>query len=186
VKDLVDRDSTDAARRAGSSPLTIRELINALGDRNGIKRQEAREMLVAMKSAATPALIEALRQEDWRVRWEAVKALGNIADPAAAPALVRALEDKRSDVRWLAAEGLIALQDKGLVPLLQALVHDSDSLWLREGAHHIFHDLMDKGLDGLAPIMTTLEGIEPAVQVPLAAQSLLDALTGSARLQENP
>ena len=129
--------------------------------------------------AAPPALIEALRQKDWRVRWEAAKALGMIANPVAAPALVRALGDTRS------AEGLIALQGKGLVPLLQVLVQDSDSQLLREGAHHIFHDLMDKGVDGLAPIMTALEGIEPAVQVPPAAQALLDALIEPAGPQGN-
>ncbi len=44
-------------------------------------------------------------------------------------------------IRWLAAEGLIGLGEAGLRPLLEALVHHSDSAWLREGAHHVLKAL---------------------------------------------
>jgi HEAT repeat protein len=114
------------------------------------------------------------------VRWEAAKALGQISDPRAAEALVRALEDEMFDVRWLAAEGLITLGCGALLPLLHALVERSDSEWLREGAHHVFYDLV-KGRpdikDILQPIMATLENVEPSLEVPFAAETALNKLT---------
>jgi HEAT repeat protein len=114
------------------------------------------------------------------VRWEAAKALGQISDPTAAEALVRALEDEMFDVRWLAAEGLITLGRGALLPLLHALVERSDSEWLREGAHHVFHDLV-KGKpdlkDILQPVLATLDDVEPSLEVPFAAETALNKLT---------
>jgi hypothetical protein len=51
-------------------------------------------------------------------------------------------------------------------------------LWLREGIHHVLHD-MNKGKLGnvLRPVLVALEGTEPSLEVPLAAQATLDALT---------
>ncbi len=111
------------------------------------------------------------------MRWEAVKILGEMLDPAAAPALVEALRDAQSGVRWLAAEGLIALGPSGLEPLLQALVKHSDSAWLREGAHHVLRDLARGNLEKVVrPVLTALEDIEPSLEVPWAAEAALDAM----------
>jgi HEAT repeat protein len=81
-------------------------------------------------------------------RWEAAKALSEIADPVIAPELVATLEDSSPDIRWLAAEGLIALERAALPSLLQTLMAHSESVWLREGAHHIliFGFLATEGL----------------------------------------
>ena len=85
------------------------------------------------------------------MRWEAAKSLSDIADPAAAPALVQALEDPETGVRWLAAEGLIRMRSACLQPLLHALTERADSVWLRDGAHHVLHDLAKMGLaEGMA------------------------------------
>ena len=100
-----------------------------------------------------------------------------------------ALEDARSGIRWLAAEGLIAIGREALPPLLQALIHQSDSEWLREGAHHVFrawlrekerpvlHSKADEEMGNLiSPVLQALEGIEPVIEMPRAAQVALDAL----------
>ena len=55
--------------------------------------------------------------------------------------LLEALSDKEFDVRWLAAEGLIRIGRKVVVPLLETLVEHSDSFWLRDGIHHVLHDM---------------------------------------------
>jgi HEAT repeat protein len=132
-------DDTDTR----ADPETIGTLVADLGGDDGSVRESARLSLVRLGSPAVAGLIAALGDAHRRVRWEAAKALEQIADPEAAPALVGALEDQDPAVRWLAAEGLIALKSKGLVPLLRALIERSDSFELREGAHHVLHDLHD-------------------------------------------
>ena len=123
---------------------------------------------------AVPQLIEALKHSQHWVRWEATKALGEIGDPKAAPALIEALEDEEFDVRWLAAIGLIGMNIKGLKPLLQALMKKGDSTLLREGAHHVIHDLAKGALRKyLVPLKVALEDIETAVEVPQAAYNAL-------------
>lgn len=139
--------------------------------------------LAAIGSPAVPALVRASHSADWPRRWGAIKTLGQISDPAVLPVLVSALEDERPGIRWLAAEGLIASERAGLPALLQALVHHSDVLWLREGAHHVIHNLAEKDMqlhDLLKPVLAAIDDIEPAIVVPPAAQAALDALTRAA------
>jgi HEAT repeat protein len=142
-----------------------------------------------MGKAAVPSLVEALKSRNTLTRWEAAKALGEIADPETAPALVEALQNEEFDVRWLAAEGLVKMNINGLKPLLEALERRGDSIWLREGAHHVFHDLAKGGLrKSLVPVLAGLEALESgegvpwggshelAVEVPLAARQALEML----------
>ena len=146
-------------------------LTKTLSSRKDRVREGARHALVAMGKEAVPALIEALKDKNSLMRWEAAKALGEIADPETAPVLVKALEDEDFDIRWLAAEGLIRMNIRGLKPLLEALEHRGDSPWLREGAHHVFHDLAKGGLrKSLAPVLAALEALEPGGEVPWVAR----------------
>ena len=164
-----------------ADPAAIRALMDALCDRDTLKRHRARLLLVDIGSPAVPYLVQALEDPDAEecVHWEAAKALSDIGDPLAAPTLIDILgQDEHFGVRWLAAEGLIALERDGLVPLLNALIQRSDSAWLREGAHHVLRILAGRGLYAqVAPVLTALEYIEPAVQVPPAARAALDALS---------
>jgi len=168
-----------------ADPGTIGALVADLASDDGSVRESARLSLVGVGGRAVAALIDALGDPHRQVRWEAAKALEQIASPEAAPALVGALEDKEFSVRWLAAEGLIALESKGLVPLLRALIERSDSVWLREGAHHVLHDLHNLGgrrLRGvLKPLLAALEDLEPALEVPPAAKTVLEVLTKGGR-----
>ncbi len=168
------------AQGTPADPATINSLIADLRGHDEM-RQRARQALVAIGRPAVAPLMEALADPNENVRWSAAKALGQIGDPAAAPALANALKDENSGVRWLAAEGLTALGREGLVPLLEALEERSDSAWLRQGAHHVLHDLAGKGLRELvAPVLAALEDIEPTVEVPWAARTALKALRGAA------
>lgn len=156
---------------------SISSLIAELSRKDGLVRERARQSLVAIGAPAVASLIEALANPSELLRWEAAKALGEIGNPTAAPALVAALEDNVFDVRWLAAEGLIAVGDKGLVPLLQALVERSDSMWLREGAHHVLHDISRGELKEIVrPVLAALEDIQPSLEVPFAAKTVLNVL----------
>jgi HEAT repeat protein len=157
----------------------INSLIAELAGEKGKSRWEARLALVKIGKPAVAALVQALKGPRERVRWEAAKALSQIGDPTTAPELVVALEDESFGVRWLAAEGLIAAGHNGLEPLLRALMHHSDSVWLRAGAHHILRTLAgDWELhEEIAPVLAALEDIEPAIEVPPAAQAALISLT---------
>jgi HEAT repeat protein len=162
-----------------ANAVIINRLLDKLTIRDGIQRQDARQQLVDMGKPAVPYLIKALRSPNERVRWEAAKALGQIRDPIAAPALVQTLEDDESAVRWLAAKGLIALGRAGLGSLLEALEGHSDSLWMREGAHHVLHTLIREGMaDDAIPVMEALEDIEPSIEVPIAAYNVLRKMRG--------
>jgi HEAT repeat protein len=173
----------------GGKKSSIETLINTLSSRKDKAREGARHTLVAMGKAAVPALIEALKNKNALMRWEAAKALEEIGDPETAPVLVKALENDDFDVRWLAAEGLIKMNIKGLKPLLEALELRGDSVLLREGAHHVFHDLAKGGLRKyLVPVLASLEALEIgeevpwvarhelAVEVPMAARQALEML----------
>jgi len=153
-------------------------LILFLGHKNGWVRHHARECLVIVGKPAVPDLIEALRNKNEDIRWEAAKALGQIKDPRAAPALVKALNDKNFGVRWLAAEGLIIMRAAAIPPLLQELIQHPDAIWLRQGAYHILHDLAKKRgfYRQVAPVLAALEGLEPALMVPGAAKNFLDTI----------
>jgi HEAT repeat protein len=166
------------ARRRKVSTETIRSLVADLDNQDGLVRVRARKSLVAIGSQAVEPLVQALGSKREWVRWEAAKALGQIGDPAAAQALIKALEDKMFDVRWLAAEGLTAIGHEALVPLLYALKEHSDSLWLREGVHHVLHNTEGGHVNKiLGPVLIALEGFEPSVETPLAAELALESLT---------
>ena len=124
-----------------TSERDIAFLINELGDPNGSKRQHAREALIAIGTPAVHDLIVALSNPNDQVRWEAAKSLYDIRDIAAAPALVELLEDENIGVRWAASEALIDLGQAAVPPILEALWKRFDSVWLREGAHHVLHVL---------------------------------------------
>jgi len=154
-------------------------LINDLTCEDIIRCQKARRSLVAIGHTAVPSLIEALGSDKNWVRWEAAKALSRIGDPAAIDALMKGLENKEFDLRWLAAEGLITIGKKAVEPLLTTLIHNPITIWLREGAHHILHD-MDRGdwNELLKPVMIALESTQPSLEVPIAAKRALDELEG--------
>lgn len=74
---------------------------------------------------------------------------------------------------------------KGLKPLLHALMEQGDSVFLREGAHHVIHDLAKGGLRKyLAPVLAALEGIEPTAEVPKTAFHALEMLQKEHKLSD--
>jgi HEAT repeat protein len=141
-------------------------------------RMKARKALIVIGKPIVPSLIQLLSHRKTHFRWEAAKALGEIADPLAAFALVNALEDRDNDVRWLAAEGVAALGQEGLTPLLAALLERSKSCSICEGAHHICVTLAKKRKLGpiLRPLVSALQEPEPELAVPSAAYAALSKL----------
>ncbi|MCW8809535.1 MAG: HEAT repeat domain-containing protein [Ignavibacteriaceae bacterium] len=121
----------------------IQVLIKTLGSDNGFEREKARKALVEIGKDSIDYLMELLSHHKHIYRWEAVKTLEEISDPLSIPLFIQAMEDEKSDVRWLAAKGLIKLGKLSIKPLLKTLEKKSDSVFVLEGAHHVFYDLKE-------------------------------------------
>ncbi len=164
------------------NPVAMEDLLATLSSDNSKEREAARKALTRLGAAAVPPLVKLLGssgQENCgdHACWEAAKTLATIGDPAAVPALLVALEDANGGTRWLAAEGLIALGRPSVAPLLEALIRRSDSMWLREGAHHILRALAVRRVEAITrPVLKALESAEPELEVPVAAQAALARL----------
>ena len=155
--------------------LEIKDNIFKLADRDGIERERARKKLVEIGSPAIDFLSEMETHPKAIARWEAVKTLSEIRDPISAPLLINALEDKSTGVRWLAAEGLAALGKNGMIAVLKALLDFPETLYLRQGAHHVLKRLQDY-FDGeeYRIILKTLEHPDAAAKLPVIIRSYLD------------
>ncbi len=152
----------------------IDTLVAHLRDQDGQIRRRARQALVDLGPAAVPALQAGLNSPFDHARWEAAKALCEIHAPNAAPALVERLEDDNFSVRWLAAEALMGLGFAAVPPLLKQLIRRPDSVWLRQGAHHILRGRGAGSADRpLRPVLKALEGVEPILETPTAAERAL-------------
>lgn len=155
----------------------LESLIAELGSRDPVTCQHARYDLVKLGEAAVGSLIQALQERRDQVRWEAAKALVDIASPAAAPALVTTLWDENSGIRWLAAEALIALGPDGVAPLLKGLIDHARAPFLCEGAHHVLSELTNGPLrEVVSPVLAALEGPAPEDRAPVAAYAALEVL----------
>jgi HEAT repeat protein len=156
---------------------TIKKLTANLSSSIDLTRVKARKELVAIGKPAVPFLIEALKNPNHLERWEAAKVLGEVGEAEAASALVEALDDEEFEVRWRAAEALIRMKTKGLKPLLHALIQNADSAFLREGAHHVLHELAKGELRAyLTPVLIALGSFEPAAEVPAGALRALETM----------
>lgn len=152
----------------------ISALINDLSNKDGIKRHKARIALVEIGELSVEPLVKALNDRSQTARWESAKALGQIMDPRSVDALVKALQDRLFDVRWLAAEALIYIGQESVKPLLQAIVDYPDSELIREGAHHVLHDLRGGQYgDILQPVITSMEDPTFTLDIPLLARKAL-------------
>lgn len=157
---------------------SVQELISTLTHKDGVERERARHAIEVIGEPAVPFLLEALTNRTERLRWEACKALVTIKSPTASTALVGALEDESMEVRWLAAEALIALSRAALPPLLHALEDRPESLFLRQGAHHVLHALEKDHLLLLhtLEVLDTIRTLEAGHAIPVAARRALNAL----------
>ena len=153
----------------------IKNLISNLASYDDATRMNARMALLAMGKQAVPFVVEALKDRNDLARSEATNVLSEIGDPEAAPALVRTLEDEEFGIRWTAARGLIGMNIKGLRSLFKALEEKPESDLLREGAHHVLHDLAKGELRKyLIPVLVALEGPAPAAQILVAAYRAME------------
>jgi hypothetical protein len=75
-------------------------------------------------------------------------------------------------------EALIGIGDKSVKPILQALVDYPKSEELREGAHHVFHDLVTSEYrDDLKLLIKALADVTFTLDLPIKAKKVLKAIS---------
>jgi len=157
-------------------------LIAQLSEKDGKKRQGARQALIEAGEAAVEPLHEILGDRANPARWEAAKALAEIGSKNSSERLVACLEDNDSDIAWLAAKGLIRIGVPALHPLFARVLEQPDSRRLKQGVHHVLHDLRDRRTrELLQPYIKTFDSNVSAEEIAMAAQEcihLLDAGKG--------
>ena len=119
--------------------------IDQLCSESGVERQKARKALVEIGAVTIKYLSELLDSPKHICRWEALKVMEEIGDAGAIPVFIHFLEDEKSDLRWIAAEGLIRIGKKSIGSVIKLLMENYDSVFVLDGAHHIFYDLREKG-----------------------------------------
>lgn len=125
-------------------PVDIADQVIKLADDNGIIRKQAREQLVKYGGNVVPYIHLVTDTDDIQLRWEASKILEQIGDERSIPVLIDLLVDEESDIRWIAAQGLINIGKASVIPLLRQVKHHGDSIYIREGAHHVLWGILDE------------------------------------------
>jgi len=122
-------DAVDTEESAGLATAPVTETAGAA---------ETLETSATLSSEPTVEdLIKATRDPIWKVRWDAVNALGNLKDPRGIPALVeRAVSDDNPHPRWRSLWALKAIDREGLntIPLLHPGLQSSDAIEVRNAA----------------------------------------------------
>lgn len=126
-QEQIMNEVTDAAIQSGIEGRrgtgNLAEVRNRIMSFAGVKRLK--------EKGDVAGLIRALRKRDPAVQYQAVEALGELANPEATDALMGALAgDKYSGIRWKAAEALARVGPPAVPRLIQALGHpDEDVRW---------------------------------------------------------
>src|SRR4030042_7156075 len=156
----------------------IPSLIKQLSDPDGFIRSQAPQVFCCIGAPAVPELINTVSNANSQLRWEVIKVLECLQDPTAIPILVEQLKDDHAGISWAASNALVGMQRQELPAIFAALVHDFDSIGLRQSAHHILHIFKDDGIlsDVEQKVYEALEGIEPGASVPWAAQKALESI----------
>ncbi|MEZ4865213.1 MAG: HEAT repeat domain-containing protein [Caldilineaceae bacterium] len=112
------------------------------------------------------------------VREQALRILAQTPTSEHLARMIQALEDEHFGVRWEAAALLAELGEVALRPLLRALVYQHDSVWLREGAHHIcYYSSSPQVREWTQPLQKALRGSAAEVATTDAAAKLLQSLS---------
>ncbi|MGD0854990.1 MAG: HEAT repeat domain-containing protein [Dehalococcoidia bacterium] len=165
----------------------ISVLVTKLSDEDGLVRQNARLDLQTIGKPAVPQLCWTMNNKNKHARWEAARALAELADPSSLPWLIKALDDKEFDIRWLVGLALIRIQIPALVPLLEALLVTRKQNWLWEGARHVIRGMAQGEMaEMMTPLVNAFDSIDFRMNVPIEARKLLIILRDTPEVYNTP
>lgn len=119
----------------------VKNLLNDLMDESTMKRKNARHFLESEGEAVLDDLYVLLRAKNHQLRWEAAKALEDIASPKSMKVFVKMMHDGESEFRWMAAEGLRKIGRESIPAVLKLVEDSGQSPHIRIGAHHVLNAL---------------------------------------------
>jgi HEAT repeat protein len=102
---------------------------------------------------AVPVLVDALSDEDARMRLVIIDLLGAIAEPDAVPALAGALRDPEWRVRWQAADALGKMGNTAAVPDLVEMLTDGNKDVRISAAYALGRIGHDSAVEGLVKLL---------------------------------
>ncbi len=135
--------------------------------------------LVRLGSLAVPALIQKSKSSSAHIRWNCIRALGEIHDRRALPVLVEALQDNDHSVAWMAAKSLPQFGKASLKPVLELLIRAAMTPWLAETASYVLNSYARRDTEAkpiLEPLMQRMRGTGFRVGTAVAAQRTLKEL----------
>ena len=140
-------------------------------------RENAHAGLVAAGVQSIRYLNKLALSNNQEERREVVKIIGEINNKQGIPLLIHSLEDEELEIRLLAAEGLIDLGQEALSPIFSTLMRRYNSVFIREGAHHVMSELKRRNVFAdRSSIISLLKSEETKSLVPIAARIELDGL----------
>ena len=154
-----------------TSPVTMKELIKVMSDKDPEVRKKAAETLGKIENPAIEPLVAALRDNNERVRDKAAEALIKIGGICVTQSFIVALTDKNLYTRQAAADALGRIGDSCATNLLVAALDDSN--WkVREKAAEALGRIGDS--NAVEPLIAVLEDNDSDVR--LKAAEALDTL----------
>ncbi len=126
----------------------IEGLIRLFNDTMMEVQSETVNAMSSMGTSVVPDLIPCLKDERWKVREQAAKALGNLKDPQAVQGLIIACRDRDGAVKSAAAEALGKIGDAKAVPALIKLFKDTSKI-VRETAGTALVHIGESSVDAL-------------------------------------
>ena len=118
--------------KSSHSSHCISEWIELLSAPDKERRADATTALIGYGEESVPDLLDILTHSDWRVRYRAAEALGQIGaipcqHAAIVPSLITLTDDEKDHVRYMAAKGLVQIQDPRAHDVLEKLMSDPHS-----------------------------------------------------------
>jgi hypothetical protein len=168
-----------AAKALGrvGDPSAVPTLLTALRGADEQFGSQIFSALVQLGHDAVPALVNASKSNSAWVRWQCLRALGEIRDRRALPVLVPALGDTDHSIAWVAAKGLVRLGTIGVGPVLRLLTTAEITPWLIQTASYVLQHQRDPRLKPyLEPVIQAMHGAAFRVGTPDTAHRALTKL----------
>jgi hypothetical protein len=159
--------------------VAVAALLDALSAANEVLANQIFHSLVKLGYAAVPALIATCSNPSPWIRWQCMRALGEIGDPHAISALALALADNDRSVAWMAARSLHTFGACAVGLVLQRLITAETLPWLIETAWYVLHEQAHQHKElqpYLEPVLRQMRSTGYRIATASAAQSALEQL----------
>ncbi len=189
LRDPVPGVRLQAAKALGRvrDPSALPALLNTLQGADEQLGSQIFSALVQIGPDAVPALIQASTSSSAWMRWQCIRALGDIRDRRAIPVLVNALRDIDHSVTWVAAKGLVHYGRLSVIPVLRLLTTAAATPWLVETASYVLQNQCQyrpKLRPYLEPVLQQMHSVAYREGIPTVAHKALTELIADGVIED--